>query len=1208
MALHVIYANELEALIEPFVRNAGLAAERPDVFARVPVIIPHQAAESFLKLQTAARLGVAANLDCVFIDGFLTGLLQENRAGIQILDRETAQALLLGVFEEAAPEGPLKPVCDYVNAAGTDAETRARRGFQLAGQLAGIFLEYASSWPEVFAAWRKGESFLDDARFFKRDDAARTARYRATEEWQRALWLAFRERCEGAGRRLAQEAGEAEPRKLVLIDEAWELARALELTALPPRIHLFAATLVGEVYRGILARLAERCEVYVYAQNPCREFWDDVAFGKVFRAARPLGDGARFEENPFKYGETDESPLLRLWGRPGREKVRLLNELSECDFEDRFQEPLRKGASVLRRLQQDVYNRAAPRGEPTSTDDSLRIVAAADVRREVEIVADDIWRRVEASKAAGAPLRWHEIAVLVAGGDALPAYVSQIGAVFDALHGIPHSVLEQPLVQGSRLAEAAGLLLDLPFSGFTRPELLPLLMHVNVAAKVPGADPELFAEWTERLNILFEPDFAAVRANTYVEKDLYNWEQGLKRLALGSLLAGERTGVADPFRLDGQAYLVEETSRGEQPAAGAFVLLVRALIDDAKQLRSAAMPLAAWSRHFVRYVRTYLAPADEADERALDRIAGALHGLRELDADGRTVDAATALSFARSAVEGVSAGGGRGLSGGVVVAALGSVRSVPFRAVYVLGLGEGSFPAAERRNPLDLRSIRRRAGDISARERDKYVFLETLLAARESLTLSYVERSPGSGDPIEPSAVVKELQFVLAEMLDKPGRDHLVVRHPLRRYDERYGADPRLGPRYSTAAWREARARKLHKLVRDRIGQTRPYPAPEELPAVFGAEWPAVAALLGLPVLPAITPTEAGETFTISLAQLRDFLENPLQGAAKYLLGLRDESDVDVAEREDEVLAPENRDRTVLLREAFWKAPGDPAAGGAALAELYAMAELRGTMPTGPFGHVALAEAHAALEPWHHNPPLFDLSLAGWAPVRFGKSGAGEASERIEPALVIPVDLDGGKRVHFEITGATEAVAPDGAAVMSLHSKDKAEHVNFLRGFLSAAVLAAAGKAAPGPVRIFVNPCVALEEAGDGFIRIVEPMTAGEARDWLSQLLRDLLTADHAVYFPYESAIMCLKGQLRAPYKTRDAAALHLRLTKEHGKYTGYGPVLNPERFSVPSLEETARLLQVRWGLYEEKVLSLKEYAERHAEPAPEKPKGRRKK
>src|SRR5439155_2089744 len=102
------------------------------------------------------------------------------------------------------------------------------------------------------------------------------------------------------------------------------------------------------------------------------------------------------------------------------------------------------------------------------------------------------------------------------------------------------------------------------------------------------------------------------------------------------------------------------------------------------------------------------------------------------------------------------------LGEGVAVSTLLPMRALPFRAVFVLGLGEGEFPAANRRDALDLRAAGRRPGDVTPAERDRYLFLETLLSARERLVLSYVGRDERTGEELRPSSVVQELLEVLA--------------------------------------------------------------------------------------------------------------------------------------------------------------------------------------------------------------------------------------------------------------------------------------------------------------------------------------------------------------------------------------------------------------------------------------------------------------
>ncbi len=122
----------------------------------------------------------------------------------------------------------------------------------------------------------------------------------------------------------------------------------------------------------------------------------------------------------------------------------------------------------------------------------------------------------------------------------------------------------------------------------------------------------------------------------------------------------------------------------------------------------------------------------------------------------------------------------------MVVSPLLEMRSLPFRVVFLCGLGEGRFPAADGPDPLDLTLASRQAGDVSPRERDKYLFLETLVCARERLYLSYVARDAQTGDELDPATVVHELMSHLHQGRIGDALDVWVEKQPLRRFDESY--------------------------------------------------------------------------------------------------------------------------------------------------------------------------------------------------------------------------------------------------------------------------------------------------------------------------------------------------------------------------------------------------------------------------------------
>src|SRR5581483_4925998 len=197
-------------------------------------------------------------------------------------------------------------------------------------------------------------------------------------------------------------------------------------------------------------------------------------------------------------------------------------------------------------------------------------------------------------------------------------------------------------------------------------------------------------------------------------------------------------------------------------------LLVRSLIEDARFAAGVtgprARPLGEWLEFIRGLITGYLCPADDGEAALIGRCLGALAELDEigLDAPGAPpVSYRVAAELARRRLAGLGAQRGQHLARGVAVASFVPMRAIPFRAIFLVGLGHGAFPSPPRRDELDLRAARRLPGDVSPREQDLYMFLETLLGARERLVLSYVARDELTGDRLEPSSVILELADIL---------------------------------------------------------------------------------------------------------------------------------------------------------------------------------------------------------------------------------------------------------------------------------------------------------------------------------------------------------------------------------------------------------------------------------------------------------------
>ncbi|HWN69747.1 MAG TPA: hypothetical protein VNM90_19025, partial [Haliangium sp.] len=851
--------------------------------------------------------------------------------------------------------------------------------------------------------------------------------------------------------------------------------------------------------------------------------------------------------------------------------------------------------SMLAALQRDVLfrhpARQAPDPEVDPADRSVQILGCPSIQRELEIIGNEIW----ALMARDASLRFNDVALLVSRGDQ-ELYQAHIPAVFNELHRIPHHFADVPLHGESRMVEGLEMLLDLPFGRFTRPELLRILTHPAVLARYPDVDPNDWVHWSERLGIVHGADHDD-HEGTYIERDLYNWQQGIRRLALGAFMAGERSGETRPFRLGESAYLPEELPADLLPSAARFSLVARSLISDARYCRTARKPLAHWRIFFDLLVSSYLAPQTPEDERNLAACRDAIATLASADLDGQPVPYRIACELLRMQLVDLRGESGELLAHGVTVAPLLPMRPIPYRVVFLAGLGEGHFPASERESPLDLRVARRRRGDVSPRERDRYLFLETLLSARDRIYLSYVSRDDQTGETLQPSPVVLELAHILRRgYAHEAGAGRIAVDHPLRRYDPRYfpalfgpgsdvdraDGDTRAeAPLVSVApaAHRQAHVlalrRDLERMLRE---HGHDMPTMDELRAALASpRLAAVRAHLGWAELtPSATQAESEEnTISISLAMVRRFLESPLQAWAAAVLRLRESEMEDLVARADEAFATPVAPMVGLLRDVF---DAHLAAGEHGFDELVARyrqraqhLELSGHGPTGVFSEIDQERHLAILARWHaHLGALGSAEVDGrFAIYSFGRAREHASAGELLPPLELTVELgEPGTRppVRVELFGRTEPLGgPDIGSLVASHRPS--EHPRYLiRGFLDHLALSAAGLASDQP---HVTTVIT---AGDHVAQYrLAPWTAAEARAHLAALVADMLGATHEYLLPCE-AVFAFRDKPDRPL----VAVIEGLKSSGRGFSCLYGPVSQIDHLDAP--RDAEAVIERRFG------------------------------
>ncbi len=884
MPVTLFFSNRLEALAEKLIENMACGgAAGDDPLGGPRIVVPNTNLARWLKLAIACRRSICMNVAFDFLERGLWRMLADldpDSGGAAPMEVEVRRALLLAALQQMPEDDRrLEPLRRYLEAAG--AAGRVARMWQLSETLARLFSEYELHRADMIERWRKGGAAEDPL-----------------EACQQRLYL-----------QLQSLAGESDARgPAVRLLSLSDYARRVFSRARPAgrrqpeRVHFFGLSQISSLHLQVLGRLSGWYDMVLYVMNPCREFWEDVATPAEQRWRRRQARRLRILPAEESAGELEQPAgheLLSAWGKPGRESVRRFCALADYDFTESYVgDP---PDTVLRAVQHDILTlgQADIARQDLAQDASLQIGACPGIFREVEAVYNSILSNLQRDER----LRLTDIAVLVPD---MASYKPVLQAVFDRYPPmIAYNLADARAREESRYGQAVLGLLALCRGRFSRREVFDLLLNPCVMQKwgVGPEDVRTWAQWADRLNIFHCFDADEKRARGYTDDVGHTWRQGLLRLRLARVFC-EPDPVPDAAR-GGFPHF-----RGLVPAGGmavgepslteTFCLLMERLHRGVQRLRGLKAGGLRWRDALGAVCDEMMAvppdaPAEEAVRRELFRAFEdfAPRGPERGGPSGPLLDVELVAELVKSRLAGIPGGKGDYLTGGVTLCELQPMRPIPFRIVYVLGLQEGNFPGRAPQSSLDLRLRRRRIGDVTLPDRNRYLFLETLLSARERLYLTYVSRDLQKDREIMPASVIVELCRFLEKRILPSGEAFRITQVPLRgshgdaQRDGGRGPDGDLRANYSWA---------------DRLAYYRGAGLWEE---ALRSSPPEVRAELTrfCPDLHAAAETgqiPAGAQLT--LRQLQRFLEDPAQFGMRRHLGLyAEEVPVEaLAEEEDE--------------------------------------------------------------------------------------------------------------------------------------------------------------------------------------------------------------------------------------------------------------------------------------------------------------------
>lgn len=915
-----------------------------DPFAFVKVIVPNGNVAKWLQIRKfAAEPSLCAGIEFPFMEQRLTELLRQNlssedQARFELLpDHAYARAIASILLEgpDRQPEhAALAPFRQYfdTNSAGdsaVDGQKQAHMLWQLADKLADLMDSYEVHRPEVVDAWLGRETNPRNRAY----SSAGGETEQAEAALARALW--------GENGRFPSEGSRISLRQL------FDKVRDGVPKGPAQTIYLFGHSTLSLLQVRVLAWLARTHEVVFFHNNPCREYWGDITTAWEDRKVRyGLGQGGVNGADPEE-GLDCENALLKDLGVAGRETLRLLVDLEEengaekdpgrqIEFNWEFLDDTEASVdTVLGRLQESIRGRTSD-VEKRTQDASIQIVGAPGVRREVEMVYNAILGSVCKPDGVNGRRPWpdcsfSDIAVLVPD---MKTYRPVIEAVFKARGEVPYGLVDTTASEESQLLRGFLALIELGRKGLGRARLFDVLENPCVQRAL-GFSREDVVEWralTEKIGAFdnWEHDEA---------RGWFDWSSALRRVRLAR--------VADDVKqVDGDSLpLVKEGGDTALKFSEVVELLYRDLkatlfCDDGKTRRLPCMASLAqdgrrgdcWAERLGRIVKEYLAVEkdDALEGRIRQAVLGALYSLG--DVPGRQT-----FEFAVAAVEEfvgtVPCRKGGYLTSGVTIAGLMPMRPVPFKQVYMLGMGAGGFPGRTSSSTLDVRGSGWRLGDVSMPNMNRFLFLETLMAVQNRFVISYPNRDIEKDAELFPSGLVRAVETFLGEhVLKEPFREF--ENYPLLERGELdqpgpYPTDPVIwNADDPQAGLLPTYSRKARRLARVRIGA-----------ANREAE--------GIPPASVSAASVHGRV-ELSAKVLAEFIKSPVRAVMRHRFGIAVAGYLDTELKPDAPLGePNGPDKWNLQTQ--WL---DPDAEAAVSAEFRRL-QLSGKVPTGKLGELA---------------------------------------------------------------------------------------------------------------------------------------------------------------------------------------------------------------------------------------------------------------
>ncbi len=767
--LYIHTSNQLEQLKNQYA--TVVKSPLNDVFKAETVVVQNAGMARWLSMEMAQTSGVSANTEFLFPAEFMWGLLRLVSPEIPEHSQCAPDTLRFHIYEELSNNFDDYPELHHyiVNEINTDESNQEspndRENKNSLNQLNAWELSYQSA------------RLLDQYLFYRSEwiqtwesDSANQNKH-WSDHWQARLW----NRCVKDKNLLHW---------LALQEQFSENIEAIDSSLLPERISFFSMSALSPGYVELLGGIAQKTDIHIFIINPCEEvYWGDVRSPKTH---------SKLDKELQAYTEIG-NPLLASLGKQGQDFIDKLLEIPHQEILTISEEENLQSNTLLTQIQHDIFNLEAPilKNNLEQFDGSIQFNSCHTAMREVEVLHDQILAQLDADE----DLAPSDIVVMMPDIEKYAPYIESVFSSSIAANivgkkeqKLPFSIADRDPQNIFKIIQALNKLFTLPDSRFDVEAVFELLEYDDIRTHF-GLDQDQLnycRELARATNIRWGISAKSRQKNGLPNTEEHTWKYALDRMLLGYSLSNSVTDTGADEQLFKSNRNLDLLAYAEIEGSNALILANFKKFTDTifaiNNWQNKSFTLDKWLTKTTKLIQQ-LSPENSDQQRIFKALAD-LQLKANLAVFNQELSFVVYQKMLQQCLSEISTNE-KYLGYGITFCALVPMRSVPFKIVALMGMNDGEFPRQETRPSFDLMANDVRKGDRSRRDEDRYLFLESLLAARVKLIISYIGQSIKDNTDLAPSVLVSELLDTVTINSGIKATEW-IVKHPLQAFSTRY--------------------------------------------------------------------------------------------------------------------------------------------------------------------------------------------------------------------------------------------------------------------------------------------------------------------------------------------------------------------------------------------------------------------------------------